>query len=206
MKLYDGGRAPNPRRVTLFLAEKGIAVETVSVDLGRMEHKSEAVTKLNPLQRLPVLELDDGAVITETVAICRYFEELHPEPALFGTGPLERALVEMWQRRVELHFFAAVTAAFRHLHPAMKDWENPQVPEWGQANKPKAIEFLHLLDRELATRPFVAGERFSIADITAHVTVGFLKPAKIALPEELAHVRRWYEAVSDRPAFRSVRG
>lgn len=202
MKLYDGGRAPNPRRVTLFLAEKGITVETVPVDLARQEHKSPALTRLNPLQRLPVLELDDGTVITETVAICRYFEELHPEPALFGTGALERALVEMWQRRVELHFFAAVTAAFRHLHPAMQGWEEPQVPEWGEANKPKAQAFLKMLDTELADRPFIAGDTFSIADITAQVTVGFMKPAGVAMPEGLSNVARWYAEVSARPAFR----
>lgn len=206
MKLYDGGRAPNPRRVTLFLAEKGITVETVPVDMANLEHKSEALTRLNPLQRLPVLELDDGTVITETVAICRYFEELHPEPALFGTGPLERAVVEMWQRRVELHFFAAVAAAFRHLHPAMKGWEEPQVPEWGEANKPKAVAFLRLLDTELSGRRYVAGDRFSIADITAHVTVGFLKLARISMPDDLAHVQRWYGEVGQRPAFRSVLG
>ncbi len=202
MKLYDGGRAPNPRRVTLFLAEKGITVETVPVDMGKLEHRAETLTRLNPLQRLPILELDDGTVLTETVAICRYFEELHPEPPLFGTGALEKALVEMWQRRVELNYFYAVASAFRHLHPSMKGWEDPQVPEWGEANKPKAQDFLKLLDAELATRPFIAGKNFSIADITAYVTVGFMKPAKIDMPEGLVNVQRWYADISARPAFR----
>lgn len=204
MKLYDGGRAPNPRRVTLFLAEKGITVPTVAVDMGREEHRSLAISRLNPLQRLPILELDDGNVLTETVAICRYFEELHPEPPLFGTGALERAQVEMWQRRVELHFFLAVAAAFRHLHPAMEGWEVPRIPEWGEANKPKALEFLRLLDAELATRPFVAGNHFSIADITAHVTVNFMKPARITMPDDLVHVRRWHGEVAARPAFATL--
>ncbi len=204
MKLYDGGRAPNPRRVTLFLAEKGLSVETVPVDMGRQEHRSDLISRLNPLQRLPVLELDDGTVLTETVAICRYFEELHPEPPLFGTGALERAQVEMWQRRVELHFFMAVAAAFRHLHPAMEGWEVPQVPAWGEANKPKAIEFLRLLDAELASRPFIAGERFSIADITAYVSVNFMKLARIPLPEDLPHVRRWHGEIAARPAIAAV--
>ncbi len=203
MKLYDGGRAPNPRRVTLFLAEKGIEVEKVPVDMGRLEHKSAGLSQLNPLQRLPVLVLDDGTVLTETIAICRYFEELHPEPALFGTGARQRALVEMWQRRVELHFFMAVAAVFRHLHPAMKDWEVPQVPEWGEANRPKALNFLALLDQELAGRTYVAGDRFSVADITCHVTMGFMKLARIALPEDLVHVKRWFHLVSERPAFRA---
>ena len=119
MKLYDGGRAPNPRRVRVFLAEKGIDVPLVRVDMAAMEHRGSEVTSRNPLQRLPVLELDDGTVICESVAICRYFEELHPEPALFGRGAVGKALVEMWQRRMELNLMTPVAQAFRHLHPAM---------------------------------------------------------------------------------------
>ncbi|MGN6549440.1 MAG: glutathione S-transferase, partial [Pararhizobium sp.] len=128
MKLYDGGKAPSPRRVRIYLAEKGISVETVPVDMNSLGHKSAVVTALNPLQRLPVLVLDDGTVLTETVAICRYFEALHPEPPLMGTTPLEIATIEMWNRRMELNFYAAVGAAFRHTHPAMKEWEVPQIP------------------------------------------------------------------------------
>src|SRR5690606_4656116 len=154
----------------------------------------------NPLQRLPVLELDDGTIITESVAICRYFEELHPEPALFGKGALGKALVEMWQRRVELHFYAAVAQAFRHIHPAMKEWEVPQVPEWGEANKPKAVEFMHLLDRELADHPFIAGDAYTIADITGLITVDFMKPARIQMPSGLDNLARWYETVKSRPS------
>jgi glutathione S-transferase len=200
MKLFDGGRAPNPRRVRVFLAEKGIEVPLVPVDMGALEHKSEQVTARNPLQRLPVLELDNGTILTESVAICRYFEELHPQPPLFGTGALGKALVEMWQRRMELTFMFAVQQAFRHLHPAMKDWEVPQVPEWGEANKPKALAFLDLLDGELAGRAFIAGDAYSIADITGLIAVDFMKPARIRLPESLSNVRRWYEAVSARPS------
>ncbi|TIV68243.1 MAG: glutathione S-transferase, partial [Mesorhizobium sp.] len=148
MKLFDGGRAPNPRRVRVFLAEKGLTVPLVPVDMAALEHRGEEVAQRNPLRRLPVLELDDGTVITESIAICRYFEELHPEPALFGTGALGKAKVEMWQRRLELNLMVSVAAAFRHIHPAMKEWEVPQIPEWGEANKPKVIEFLHLLDQE----------------------------------------------------------
>jgi len=200
MKLFDGGRAPNPRRVRIFLAEKGIEVPLVPVDMGAMEHRAEAVRSRNPLQRLPVLELDDGTILTESVAICRYFEETHPEPALFGRGALGKALVEMWQRRMEFNLFVPVAQAFRHIHPAMKEWEVPQVPEWGEANKPKAIEFLHLLDRELAGREFVAGDAYSIADITGLIAVDFMKPARIQMPEECTNVRRWYQAVSSRPS------
>lgn len=200
MKLFDGGKAPSPRRVRVFLAEKGIEVPLVPVDMGAMEHRKEPVTSRNPLQRLPILELDDGTIITESVAICRYFEELHPEPALFGRGALGKALVEMWQRRMELNLMAAVAQAFRHIHPAMKEWEVPQIAEWGEANKPKAVEFLGILDRELAGREFIAGDEFSIADITGMIAVDFMKPARIALPEDLVNVVRWHRAVSARPS------
>ena len=158
MKLYDGGRAPNPRRVRIFLAEKGVDVPLVPVDMGALEHRGSAISDRNPLQRLPVLELDGGEILTESIAICRYFEELHPEPALFGRGALGKARVEMWQRRLELHLLFPVSQAFRHIHPAMKEWEVPQIPEWGEANKPKAMEFLKLLDAELGSREFAAGD------------------------------------------------
>jgi len=200
MKLYDGGRAPNPRRVRIFLAEKGIDVPLVPVDMAAMEHRGEALTRLNPLKRLPILELDDGTVITESVAICRYFEELSPEPALFGSGALGRARVEMWQRRVEFGLLGTVSAAFRHLHPAMREWEVPQVSEWGEVNKRKAREFLCHLDGQLTGHAFIAGEEFSIADITALVAVQFLKPARIAMPEGLTNVARWYDNVATRPS------
>lgn len=200
MRLFDGGRAPNPRRVRIFLAEKRLDVPLVPVDMSAMEHRGETVTRLNPLQCLPVLELDDGTVITESVAICRYFEETTPEPPLFGSGAVGRALVEMWQRRVEFGLFGPVTAAFRHLHPAMKGWEEPQVPEWGEANKPKAVAFMRFLDEVLAERSHIAGADFTIADITAFVAVEFMKPARIEMPTDLAHLRRWYDAVAARPS------
>jgi glutathione S-transferase len=200
MKLYDGGRAPNPRRVRVFLAEKGVSVPIVPVDMGAMEHRSAALTALNPFQRLPILELDDGTVLTESIAICRYFEELHPEPSLFGRATMERALIEMWQRRIELNLLASVAAAFRHTHPAMKDWEVPQLPEWGEVNRPKALNVLKFLDGELSGREFIAGDRISVADITGMIAIDFMKPAKIALPESLIHVGRWYGAMKARPS------
>ena len=200
MKLYDGGRAPNPRRVRVFLAEKGIEVPLVPVDMTALGHKAPEIQQLNPLMRLPVLELDDGTVLTESVAICRYFEELHPEPALFGKGALGKARVEMWQRRMEINLMMQVGHAFRHIHPAMKEWEVPQITEWGEANKPKVVEFLRLFDRDLGDRPFVAGDEYSIADITGMIAIDFMKPARIELPEECANVRRWYEAVKARPS------
>ncbi|OJU30693.1 MAG: glutathione S-transferase [Rhizobiales bacterium 68-8] len=200
MKLYDGGRAPNPRRVRIFLAEKGIEVPLAPVDMGALGHRSAEVTGLNPLQRLPVLVLDDSTVLTESIAICRYFEELPPQPPLFGTGALGRALVEMWQRRMELNLLMPVAQAFRHIHPAMVEWEVPQVAEWGEANKPKAVEFLSILDRELAGREFVAGDAYTVADITGLVAVDFMKPARIELPAGLSNVRRWYDTVKARPS------
>jgi len=200
MKLFDGGRAPNPRRVRIFLAEKGIAVPLVPVDMGAMEHRAGDVAARNPLQRLPVLELDDGSVLCESVAICRYFEEIQPEPALFGRGALGKAQVEMWQRRLEFNLYLPVSHAFRHIHPAMKEWEVPQVPEWGEANKPKVLDFLVLLDAELALREFAAGDDFSIADITGLVAIDFMKPARIAVPEELTNVIRWHRALAARPS------
>lgn len=200
MKLFDGGRAPNPRRVRVFLAEKGIEVPLVPVDMGAMEHKQQEVSSRNPLQRLPVLELDDGTVITESVAICRYFEELYPQPPLFGRDAIGKARVEMWQRRMEFNLLNCVAQAFRHVHPAMKDWETPQIPEWGEANKPKALEFLRLLDGELADRAFIAGDEYTIADITGLVAVDFMKPARIKVPEDCTHVLRWHQSVSSRPS------
>ena len=206
MKLYlDSGRAPNPRRVRIFLAEKGVTLPTEAVDLGAQAHKTPQYRAVNPMQRLPALTLDDGTVIAESIAICRYVEALHREPLLFGEGTLEQALVEMWQRRIEFHLLTVVSQAFRHLHPAMAALEVPQVAAWGEANKPRALEFLGFLDGELKERPYVAGAHFSVADITAVVAVDFMKPAKIAVPEELANLRRWHGEVSARPSVAKER-
>jgi glutathione S-transferase len=203
MKLYDSKMAPNPRRTRIFMAEKGISVPTEQVDMMKMEHKTPEYTAINPLQRMPVLVLDDGTVIAESLAICRYFEGVQPEPPLFGVGAKESALVEMWSRRVENNFFATVAAVFRHLHPAMKELEVPQVPAWAEANRPRVTQFLELLDGELAKREFIAGDRFSIADITAMCTVDFMKPARLTVPEGAANVKRWHAAVSARPSAKA---
>jgi glutathione S-transferase len=203
MKLYDGGRAPNPRRVRIYLAEKGISVPTEQVDLGSLAHRSAAYTAINPLQRVPALVFDDGTVLTETIAICRYFEMLHPEPPLFGVGAKEAAIVEMWQRRIELHLFFPVAHVFRNSHPAMKEMEVPQVPAWAEANKPRVMEFLQLLDGELQGRPFVAGDRYTVADITGLTAIDFMKPAKLAVPDELGNVRRWHADISARPSAKA---
>ena len=200
MKLYDSKSAPNPRRARIFLAEKGIALPTEQVDIMAMQHKTPEYAAINPLQRMPALVLDDGTVITESIAICRYFEMLQPNPPLFGVGAKEMALVEMWNRRAEINFFSNVAAVFRHLHPAMKELEVPQVPAWAEANKPRVTWFIELLDRELGKREFIAGDRFSIADITALVAMDFMKPARLALPGDATNVNRWHAAVSARPS------
>jgi glutathione S-transferase len=200
MKLYDGGRAPNPRRVRIFLAEKGINIPMEQVDIATHQHRADAYTAINPMQRLPALLLDDGTAIAESSGLCRYFEGLDPDPPLFGRGSLECALVEMWNRRVELHLFLPVAAVFQHLHPFMKTLVDPQVPAWGEANKPRVAEFLTFLDGELKKRTYVAGENFSVADITALVAVDFMKVSKLSVPDGLAHLRRWYQAMSARPS------
>ncbi len=200
MKLYDGGRAPNPRRTRIFLAEKGITLPMEQIDLGAMQQRSAAYTAINPIQRVPALVLDDGTVLTESIAICRYFEELKPEPPLFGRGALEIARIEMWNRRLELHFLFPVSQVFRNSHPAMKEMEVPQVPAWAEANKPRVAEFISLLDRELVGRPFVAGDEFTVADITGLVAVDFMKPAKLPVPDELKNLKRWHADVSARPS------
>jgi glutathione S-transferase len=200
MKLYDGGRAPNPRRTRIYLAEKSIKLPTEQIDLGAMQQRSPAYAAINPIKRVPALVLDDGTVITESIAICRYFEALHPDPPLFGCSPLEIARIEMWNRRLELHFFLPVSHVFRNSHPAMKEMEVPQVPAWADANRPRILEFIAWLDGELKDRPFVAGDVFTVADITGFVAVDFMKPAKLAVPAELNHLKRWHADISARPS------
>lgn len=200
MKIVDTNTAPNPRRVRIFLAEKGVSVPFEPFEMNMTNLRSPEFTAMNPMQRVPILVLDDGTCITESVAICRYFEELHPEPPLFGTGALGKAQVEMWNRRMELNFFGAVGQAFRHLHPRMTEREVPQVAEWGEANKVKCLEALKVLNTQLEKFQYVAGETYSIADITGLVAVDFMKVAKIDMPDNLPHVQRWYDEVSARPS------
>ena len=203
MKLYTTLGAPNPRRVSIFLAEKAIDIQQHQVDIGKGEHLTAAYAAINPLRQMPALVFDDGMVLTESVAICRYFEDIQPAPPLFGTNALDRAQVEMWQRRMELVLFRNVANVFRHSHPFMVGIEVPQIAALAEACRPRALEFLEFLDGELATRPFVAGENFTIADITGLVAVEFMRPARIRLPPALVHVSRWVAAVSARPSARA---
>jgi glutathione S-transferase len=203
MKLYDGGRAPNPRRVRVFLAEKGITVPLEPFDLGKLAHKTAAYATINPVQRVPALELDDGTVISESIAICRYFEAQKPEPPLFGVGPKEAAIIEMWERRVEFHLLAPISHIFRNAHPAMAAMEVPQVPAWAEANKPRVMEFLSVLDAALQDHHYVAGDRYSVADITAMISVDFMKPAKLTLPDGMTNIKRWHAEVAARPSAKA---
>ncbi len=203
VKIVEDGRAPNPRRVRIFLAEKGIEVPLEQIDIMGLEHKDGAHTAQNPFQRVPYLVLDDGTVIAESVAISRYFEEVQPEPALFGQTPVEKATVEMWNRRAELNFLFPVAQSLRHLNPKMAELETPQVSEWGEANKSKALAALGLLNDALGHTQYLAGNKFSIADITVLVGVDFMRAARIERPHGLTNVSRWYEEVSERPSARA---
>ncbi|UZF92881.1 glutathione S-transferase family protein [Bosea sp. NBC_00550] len=203
MKLYDGGRAPNPRRVRIFFAEKGVSLpELVPIDMAKKEHRSEAFTKINPAQRLPVLELDDGTALAETIAICRYIEALHPQPPLFGRDAKEQGTIEMWNRRVELGLFASVAAVFRHSHPSMAELEE-QVPEWAEANREQVDDHLWLLELQLASSGFICGEALTVADITAGIAIDFMKPSRIPLPEDFVNIRRWHGQLSTRPSWKA---
>ena len=203
MKLYDAAFAPNARRVRMFLAEKGVDVARASVDLAKGEHKGAEYGAVNPFLIVPSLELDDGTVLSESIAICRYFEEMHPEPALFGRTPRERAEVEMWQRLAELQLLFSVAMTFRHTHPAMAEMENPQIPQWAEVNRGRALTAMRRFDAALATRRYLAGEAFSVADITGLIAMDFTKPARIAVPEELGNLRRWREEIAARPSAKA---
>lgn len=200
MKLYDAAIAPNPRRVRIFLAEKQIEVPLVAVDMGAMEQRSDAFTALNPFQMLPILELDDGTIISESIAICRYFEEIHPKNPLFGADAKEKALIDMWNRILEFELYRHVANAFRHSHPRMAHREIPQIAELAAVSPQKAFVTMSRMDAVLRERPFIAGEKFSVADITGLTTLDFLKLARMEVPEELAAVRRWHEQLRARPS------
>lgn len=200
MKIIETKAAPNPRRLRIFLAEKGIEIPFEEFELKIDNIRSTDFSKLNPMRQVPILVLDDGECIAETMAICRYLEELYPEPSLFGATPIEKARVEMWNRRAELGLFFAVAQAFRHLHPRMSEREVPQVAAWGEANKDKAIERLQILDERLRSSHYLAGDSYSVADITALVACDFMAAARIERPKSLMDVSRWYDEVSARPS------
>jgi glutathione S-transferase len=202
MKLYDSKMAPNPRRVRIFLAEKGIQVPDDQVDLAKAQNRSPEFLKINPMGGVPVLQMDDGTSLAESVAICRYFEETHPEPRLMGVDARDKAEVEMWQRRMELNLFSTVTGCFRNTSEFFKG-RIPQVPEYGEVCRQAAEKAFGMVDGFLADRKFIAGARYTIADITALVAVDFAKLIKLRVSPEQKNLVRWHEAVSSRPSAKA---
>jgi glutathione S-transferase len=203
MKLYNSSTAPNPRRVRIFLAEKGIRVPIEEVDIVKAVNREPEFRRKNPMAAVPVLELDDGTCIAESVAICRYFEEVQPEPPLFGIADArDRALVEMWNRRMEFALLIPIADAFRQRHEFFKG-RIRQVPAYAEAQKLNAEESLQWLDGELAARRFIAGERFTIADITAMVAIDFGRVSKIAIKPEQQNLARWHAEVAARPSAKA---
>ena len=202
MKIYDSKTAPNPRRVRVFVAEKGIQIPYEEVDLVKAVNRGEEFRKKNPSGTVPVLELDDGTCISETVAICRYLEELHPNPPLMGVDAKDRAIVEMWQRRMELELLIPVANAFRQRHEFFKG-KIRQTPEFAEAQKKDAEERLARLNDELANRKFIAGDRYTIADITALCAIDFGRVSKIAIQPDQANLARWHAEVSARASAKA---
>jgi glutathione S-transferase len=203
VRLFHSPLAPNARRVSIYLAEKSLDVPLVAVDLAKLEQRRDDYSAVNPFQLVPALELDDGSVIVESIAICRYFEELHPQPPLFGVGARGRAEVEMWQRLAELQLLLPIAMAFRHSHPAMREMENPQIAEYASASKARAMVALERFDAALASRRFLAGDTFSVADITGLIAVEFTRLARIAIPEEMGNLIRWRDEVAARPSAKA---
>lgn len=208
MKLYDFKMAPNPRRVRIFLAEKGISyaeagIEAITVDIAKGETHSKEFRHMNPYGGLPVLELDDGDYIAESVAISRYFEELYPENPLMGTDAKSKALIEMWNRRIELNLYNPIAYCFRHSNPMWKATVN-QVAEFAEVSATDADKNIHKLNKRLADSEYVAGDSFSIADITALCAIDFAKVIKRRIDEEKhPHLARWYKQVSTRPSAKA---
>jgi glutathione S-transferase len=200
MKLYGApAPAPNPRRVRIFLAEKGVDLPETFVDMRKREHKSPEYREKNSLGQIPTLELDDGTTISETVSICRYFEALHPEPALFGRSAVERALVDMWTRRVELQIMIPVGMFWRHAHPYTASLLT-QFKDFGESNRETVKTALGWLDRELDGRDFIGGDTYTMTDICALTTIDFAHWIGLETPAELTRVHDWHKRVSDRPS------
>ena len=202
LKLYDNAFAPSPRRVRMFLAEKGLPFETIPVDIAAGDTASADFLAVNPLGELPVLELDDGTRLRESLAICRYLETMQPEPALLGRDPRERAEIESIVLQLMFRVYVPTTHAFRHTH---KFWAGriPQVPEYGVLAQHTVLAEWQRLDRELASREFLAGDRFSFADIVGYTTFEFGKPSGIRLQEGQDHLRRWHAAIAARPSAKA---
>src|SRR5208282_3708280 len=199
MKIYDFAFAPNPRRLRIFVAEKGLKIPLEQVDIFAGKNRTPEMLAKNPAGGLPVVELDDGSCLAESVAICRYLEGLHPEPNMVGKNSREQAVIEMWNRRIELGLFAAAGRAFQHTNEVFKPILK-QFPEYGATQRESAAQHLNWLDEQIGSKPFIAGDRFTIADITAEVAVDFAALAGITADPALKNLARWYQSVSSRPS------
>ena len=200
MLLYDSPNpAPNPRRVRIFAAEKGIELSSKEVSIPKREQKAPEYVAKNPRGQTPILELDDGTVIAESVAIMRYLEAEQPDPPLFGTTAREIAEIEMWNRRVEMILMPAIAAVWVHTHPFTAALPGRNV-EWGESNRPRVVEGMRFFDGSLEGREYLAGSAFSAADILLLTTVDFAKFIGLEMPSECANLLRWHERVSARPS------
>ena len=203
MKLHTSTRAPNPRRVTMFMAEKNINdIELVMIDLNNQQHHSAEFLAKSPMAKIPVLELDDGRMLGESRAICTYLEGLFAEPNLMGTTFEERAFIEMTDRRVEFYLLGAIGNWIRHTHPGLAPLEQPQFADFGNTQGEKMRGVARWLDAELSTHEFVAGDRFTIADITAFSALEFARGLKKFRPadEDMPHLAAWYGRIAERPS------
>lgn len=204
MKLYgERNPAPNPRRVRIFLAEKQLELPYEDVPLRKRAHKTPEFRAKNSLGQVPVLELDDGTTLSESVSICRYLEELHPSPNLFGETPLERARIDMWIRRIELVLMQPISAVWVHAHPLTSQLGHERFSAYGESRREVTSKSMAWLDRELAGNPYVTGPRFSMADIIALTTIDFAGFVGLPLPASCEHLRAWHERVSQRPSARA---
>jgi glutathione S-transferase len=204
MKLYFATMAPNPDRVRFFAQEKGVwdKLDRIELNIIKQEHKTDAYRAISPLTQLPTLVLEDGTAITESRAICTYLEGVYPEPNLMGADAKEKAVIEMWDRRMELTYLMPVAHWFRNSHPAMAELEAPQSAEWAQISAGRARKMAEYIDSRLATSTYVAGERFSIADITLHVALGFGKIVKFKPWEDLPNLAAWRARMAERPGLK----
>lgn len=204
MKIFEEKTAPNARRVRMFLAEKGVldSVEFVHVDLKAGGNISSEFRKKNPIAKIPVLELDDGSYLSESIAICRYFEVLHPEIPLMGVSAKQQAEIEMWQRRCEFYFMNMVGMGFQHSTGYFSDRMKP-VAEWGQVCIESVPVFMAMLDAHLAESKFIAGDTFSVADITAFTTIDFARVIRIRPNEDLLNLKRWYDQINARESAKA---
>lgn len=198
---YDSpSPAPNPRRVRIYLAEKGLSVPSETVHIMKGEHKAPPFIDRYPPGQLPVLELEDGTMIGETVAICRYFEALNPEPPLFGRDPLSIAQTDMWTRRVEMWLGYPLAQVWIHTHPLTARIVKPQYSDYGESNRPRVAAAMERMDARFAESPYLAGEDFSIADIVLLTTIDFAGFIGMPVPDELTALRDWHGRVSARPS------